>query len=219
VSEIPDPFQVRVAQVALAVADRYGFALGGGHALLAHGLVRRPTEDVDLFTDVEGGVRTAIVLVAAALRVAGLSVAAPPDNSELTEAFYGMDDAFEELDVWTDDDSVRISLGRLPRQRNPIVMSVGPVLHLDDLLGSKLCAMATRGEIRDYVDISAALGRGYDQRKLLVMARTHDPGLGDDEVSAALRRLDALPDDSFTYYGLDGAAVAEMRARFADWQR
>ena len=92
--EIPDPFQVRVAQVALAVADRYGFALGGGHALLAHGLVRRPTEDVDLFTDVEGGVRTAIALVAAALREAGLSVAAPPDNSELTEAFYGMDDAF-----------------------------------------------------------------------------------------------------------------------------
>jgi hypothetical protein len=210
---------VRVAQVALAVADRYGFALGGGHALLAHGLVRRPTEDVDLFTDVEGGVRGAIALVAAALREAGLSVAAPPDNSELTEAFYGMDDAFEELDVWTEDDSVRISLGRLPRQRSPIVMSVGPVLHLDDLLCSKVCALVTRGQVRDYIDVGAALGGGYDQRRLLVMARTHDPYLSDDEVAAAMRRLDALPDESFAYYGLDGSAVAEMRARFADWSR
>ncbi|HET6211814.1 MAG TPA: nucleotidyl transferase AbiEii/AbiGii toxin family protein, partial [Micromonosporaceae bacterium] len=42
----------RIAAVALAASGRYGFALGGGCALVAHGLVDRPTEDVDLFTDV-----------------------------------------------------------------------------------------------------------------------------------------------------------------------
>ncbi|HEX7745792.1 MAG TPA: nucleotidyl transferase AbiEii/AbiGii toxin family protein [Micromonosporaceae bacterium] len=218
-SDIPDPFQVRVAQIALAVADRWGFALGGGHALLAHGLVRRPTEDVDLFTDVDDGVRTAIGLVREALRTAGLSAQAPPDRGDLAAIFDGMDDAFEELDVWDRHDSVRISLGRLPRQRAPIVMSVGPVLHLDDLLGSKLCAMVTRGEIRDYVDVGAALGHGYDKQRLLDLARRDDPELGDDEVAAAMRRLDALPDESFAYYGLDPSAVAEMRSRFADWDR
>ena len=38
----------RVATVALRVATRYGFALGGGNALIAHGLITRPTQDVDL---------------------------------------------------------------------------------------------------------------------------------------------------------------------------
>ena len=46
-----EEFQARVAQVALAVAREHGFALAGGHALIAHGIVSRPTEDVDLFTD------------------------------------------------------------------------------------------------------------------------------------------------------------------------
>lgn len=39
---VPDPFQVRVAQVALSIAQRYGFALGGGHAWRWVGL-RLPT--------------------------------------------------------------------------------------------------------------------------------------------------------------------------------
>ena len=40
----------RVAAVALAAAGQHGFALGGGNALLAHGVISRPTQDVDLFT-------------------------------------------------------------------------------------------------------------------------------------------------------------------------
>ncbi len=49
----------RVATVALRVATRYGFALGGGNALIAHGLITRPTQDVDLFTNEETGVEAA----------------------------------------------------------------------------------------------------------------------------------------------------------------
>jgi hypothetical protein len=36
----------QVAAVALAAARKYGFALGGGNALLAHGVISRPTQDV-----------------------------------------------------------------------------------------------------------------------------------------------------------------------------
>ena len=46
----------RVAAIALAAAREHGFALGGGNALLAHGVISRPTQDVDLFTDQEDGV-------------------------------------------------------------------------------------------------------------------------------------------------------------------
>lgn len=45
----PDlPMQREVARIALAGVD--GFALAGSGAIREHGIIDRPTEDVDLFT-------------------------------------------------------------------------------------------------------------------------------------------------------------------------
>jgi hypothetical protein len=63
----------RVASVALAAAAEHGFALAGGNALLAHGVITRPTQDVDLFTDREHGVEAATGAVEAALQRAGFA--------------------------------------------------------------------------------------------------------------------------------------------------
>jgi hypothetical protein len=216
---IPDPFQVRVAQVALSAAQEHGFALGGGHALLAHGLVHRPTEDVDLFTDTDGGIRSAVGLVQAALTEAGFHVSAPPDPSELTDVIEGMDDAFEEMHVSDESHVVSVSLARLARYRAPVLMDVGPVLHLDDLLGSKAAALGSRGMIRDYIDVAAALARGYKRTRLIDMAHEHDPGLSQEDLAFAMQRLDRMPDAAFAPYGLDPTAVGEVRERFADWPR
>jgi hypothetical protein len=41
-----DPFHLKVARIALTVAQEHGFALGGGLALIAHGVLDRPTRDV-----------------------------------------------------------------------------------------------------------------------------------------------------------------------------
>ena len=46
----------QLATIALGAAARYGFALAGGNALIAHGVVSRFTADVDLFTDEEASV-------------------------------------------------------------------------------------------------------------------------------------------------------------------
>ncbi|MEV6689872.1 hypothetical protein AB0M35_00140 [Micromonospora sp. NPDC051196] len=45
-----DPFHERLARTGLAAATRFGFALAGGYAVQAAGLLERPSEDVDLFT-------------------------------------------------------------------------------------------------------------------------------------------------------------------------
>jgi hypothetical protein len=45
-----DPFHRRLARAGLAVARRYGFALAGGYAVQAAGLLERPSDDLDLFT-------------------------------------------------------------------------------------------------------------------------------------------------------------------------
>ena len=49
----------QVAAIALRAAARHGFALGGGNALIAYGVISRPTQDVDLVTNRETGVGTA----------------------------------------------------------------------------------------------------------------------------------------------------------------
>lgn len=69
-----DPFQADVAKVALAATEAWGFALADGNALIAHGLLTRPTQDVDLFTTAPGGPGATADIVAEVLRGEGLSV-------------------------------------------------------------------------------------------------------------------------------------------------
>lgn len=45
-----EPVHLRLAEIGLRVAARYGSALAGGYAVQAHGFLDRPSEDVDLFT-------------------------------------------------------------------------------------------------------------------------------------------------------------------------
>jgi predicted nucleotidyltransferase component of viral defense system len=52
-----------------------------------------------------------------------------------------------------------LQLAYFDRGRSPVVMDVGPVLDLEDVLGGKVCAIASRVEPRDYVDTAAALER------------------------------------------------------------
>jgi Nucleotidyl transferase AbiEii toxin, Type IV TA system len=66
-------FQRQVATLALRAAARHGFVLGGGNALILHGIVDRYTADVDLMTDRPEGVRAAADAVEQALRSAGLA--------------------------------------------------------------------------------------------------------------------------------------------------
>ncbi len=211
-----EEFQLRVTRVALGVAAGYGFALGGGQALRAYGLVRRPTEDIDLMTD--GPCRLSAVAdrVCAALVADGLSAEAPlgPELDFLTSG-----EDFAELEVWDDQFAVRVCLTRLPRRRRPVQHAVGPVLHVDDVLGVKMCALVSHCEVRDFVDVAAALTAGHSRRRLLRRAREHEPQLCDDDVAAAVRRLDVMPDSTFVRIGLTGSDVAALRRCFASWPR
>ena len=60
-------FHGQVAAAALRAAAQHGFALGGGNALIAHGIIDRVTQDVDVFSDQQGGVQAAADAVETAL--------------------------------------------------------------------------------------------------------------------------------------------------------
>jgi len=212
-------FQAEVARVALAAAAGHGFALAGGNALAMHGVITRPTEDVDLFAPGDGAVQAAAGLVAAALTAAGFTVADVTTGSDLAEAFYGFERDMTEFEVARGGQAVLLQLVRFHRSRPAVMLDIGPVLHLDDLLGTKVSALAARAEPRDYLDVAAAL-RTCDRTRLLELGRQADPDLADEELAEAMQRLDRLPDNVLAEaYRLTPGQIRDLRAAFSDWPR
>ncbi|MBG6136539.1 nucleotidyl transferase AbiEii/AbiGii toxin family protein [Longispora fulva] len=210
-----------MASIALTAIGPLGFALGGGNALMIHGLIDRPTHDVDLMVDEEGAVAAAVEAVETALRDAGLTVERLERETNLSDWFEG----FElELADWavtdpSDGQVMQLQIAHIGRRRDTVTMDVGPVLALEDALGSKVCALAGRAELRDYFDVAAALGR-FSVDELIALARDLDPGLGDEDFADIGDRLDATDDEDFVEeFGLAAADIAALRARFTAWPR
>jgi hypothetical protein len=209
----------RVAAVALSAAAGHGFALGGGNALLAHGMTRRPTQDVDLFTDQKHGVEAAADAVETALRGAGFSTQRRDKTAGLADIFPGMGEGLAEWIVSAPDGrQMMLQMAYFDRGCKPVIMDVGPVLDLEDVAGGKVCALAGRVEPRDYADTAALLGR-YTPDELIGFARRLDPGLTAQDFADAGRRLDRMDDAVLASAGLAARDVARVRQRFAGWPR
>ncbi len=214
-----DELQREVATIALRAAARHGFALAGGNALIAHGIVNRPTDDVNLFSDQETAVTAAAEAVEAALRDAGFQAERRDQTGGLEDIFYGMGEGLAEWIITAPGgQQTMLQMAYFDRTRGPVTMDVGPVLDLEDLAGSKVCALASRVEPRDYIDTAAALQR-YNVDQLISFARRLDPGLEDRDFADAGTQLDRMPDGVFTRYGLTPQDVARLRDRLAAWPR
>jgi Nucleotidyl transferase AbiEii toxin, Type IV TA system len=209
----------QVATIALGAAARHGFALGGGNALLAHGVSSRPTQDVDLFTNQEHGVEAAADAVETALRRAGFAPERLDKTAGLTDIFPGMGEGLAEWIVTAPaGPQMMLEMAYFDRGREPVIMDIGPVLDLEDVAGGKVCALAGRVEPRDYADTAAALER-YSPAQLIGFARRLDPGLADQDFADAGRRLDRMDDEVFASVGLGPREVTRLRQRFAAWPR
>jgi hypothetical protein len=214
-----DGLHHRIASIALRVAARHGFALGGGNALIAHGVISRLTQDVDLVTNRETGVQAAAGPVEAALRREGFTARRKERASELAEIFPGLGDELADLRVTAPGGRrTDLQLAYFDRSREPVTMDVGPVLHLEDAAGNKVCALAGRDQPRDYVDTAALLGR-WTPGELIGFAHRLDPGLDGRDLADPAVRLDRMPDHAFTRLGLSRDSVVMLRERFAAWPR
>jgi hypothetical protein len=214
-----DHLHERVATVALRAAAGHGFALAGSNALMAHGLTQRPTLDVDLFTDQEHGVEAAAGAVEAALATAGFGVERRDKTAGLSDIFDGMDEGLAEwLITAPDGEQIALQMAYFDRASQPVMMDFGPLLDLQDVLGGKVAALASRSYERDYWDTSAALER-YTPEQLIGFARRLDPGLQAADFADAGRRLDRIADEAFTDLGLTHQDIVTLRGRFAGWPR
>jgi Nucleotidyl transferase AbiEii toxin, Type IV TA system len=165
-----DQLHRRLAHLALAKAGAFGFCLAGGYAVQVHGFLDRPSEDVDLFTTTasEEHFSDALAAVIRAYEADGLDVA-------MTMANPG----FARLQVTdpTTGTTAKVELGIDWRANPPVALAIGPVLHPDDAVANKVCALYSRAQARDFIDVDAIRRSGrYTGDELLARAKEHDPG-------------------------------------------
>ncbi len=206
-----DPFHERLARLGLATAGRYGFALAGGYAVQAAGFLERPSEDVDLFTawDRRGDFDTAVTAV----------IQAYPDDGVAVE-IERRHDTFARLMVTQGDLAAKVEMGVDWRANDPILMSIGPVLHPDDAVANKMSALYGRAFARDFIDIDATLESGrYTHEDLLSLAERADPGFDRRIFAGALGQVVVLDPAEFGQYGISGRALDGIRSRFGTWRR
>jgi hypothetical protein len=111
-----------------------------------------------------------------------------------------------------------LQMAYFDRSRRPVIMDIGPVLDLEDVVGGKVCALASRAEPRDYIDTAAAMDH-YSIEQMTGFARRLDSGLTDRDFGDAGQRLDRWGDGVFAPFGLSPQEVSQLRERFAAWPR
>jgi Nucleotidyl transferase AbiEii toxin, Type IV TA system len=187
--------------------------LAGGHAIGAHGILQRPSEDVDLFADWQrrADFPTAVDEVIAAYRAEGLDVQV--DLRLDTFARLQVTDPYEP------DRQHRVELVANWRAQPPVQMDIGPVLHPDDVMAGKMDALYNRAAARDFLDIDAAITSGrYTLERLCELAQNADAGFDRQLFAAMLGRIDRFDDEDFTEYNVSPANVTAMRQRVKDWR-
>ena len=204
---------LRLAEIGLRVAARYGFALAGGYAVQAHGILDRPSEDVDLFTGWEhrGDFAAAVDAVVDAYRGGGYLV-------EVIQRF----ETFARISVTDPGEpnrSYKVELAANWRALPPVMMDIGPVMHVDDVVAGKMSALFTRAEPRDFLDIDAAVTTGrYTRTRLCELAEQADAGFDRRILADLFALLERYPDRRLAAYGAAPDHIAAMRARFKQWR-
>lgn len=157
-------FQIELAHVFFSVPESAGFLLAGGGALIAQGIVSRPTEDLDFFTDRRVGD------VEAASDALITAVVARGWTAELLRSGPG----FRRWAI-TGSETVLVDLAvDSPATGTPSLTIAGPALDPADLVVRKTLALFGRAEPRDYVDVYV-LHQRFNRDDTLHAAAESDP--------------------------------------------
>ena len=203
-----DPLHEHIARLALSLPEAGQAVLAGGAAMLAHRLIDRPTQDVDLFTPDPEDVGRLADALAAALRA---------DGARVDIARRGP--SFVQLAVVTSEGrSLLVELAQDARIRDAVQLDVGPVLHRDEVAADKTLALFGRAAARDLVDVDA-LAQHYSLDELLALAAEKDPGFDRTVFADALQVAAARPEAAFLELGLTLGALATLRIRAEQWRQ
>jgi hypothetical protein len=179
----------------------------GGYAVQAHGLVHRPSQDLDFATEHPAAMSQIIEQVTRSLSERGWHVSVI-DIAPLKARFLATDPATGS--------ACEVDLLKEVLWRPPVLLDIGPVLDLDDLIGTKVRALGDRGLARDAIDVHAARHR-YSTGELESLAARRPEEFDLQELHDRLESLEWISDMEFEAYGLDTAAITELRNWAQDW--
>ena len=196
-------FQIQVATEFLSTTSGSQFVLAGGAALLVHGISKRPTQDLDFFTNrpnyaIEDGLNSLVNLSGQH----GWSIEiVKSENSFRRVIIHG-------------DDSLLVDLARDSTLiLKPVQTRVGLVVAPEELAGRKLLALFDRALARDFIDVYA-LATHFSPDSLIAMAQMIDPGFDPLTLAEMIATLERFEDQNLSGSGIN---TGELREFFADW--
>lgn len=188
--------QRRVRGIVARLPESGSFALAGGAALIASGVVERFTGDLDFFAPYPHNVDELLESAHGALEADGLAVTRLRSNR-----------TFARLRIDSDTDSTYVDLATDYRLMPAIVTDDGAVLAADELAADKVLALAGRAAARDYLDFQALATR-YGIDELCGLAASKDLGFTREQLAAALAAFDRIEASDFN---IDSGAYNTLR--------
>ncbi|MGK5629458.1 nucleotidyl transferase AbiEii/AbiGii toxin family protein [Streptomyces sp. URMC 123] len=199
----------RLLADAIDLGHRYGLALTGGYAVRALGVLARPSRDLNLATEDPAALSEIAGHLSAGLEARGWRVT--------TEAVGPLVARLTATDGMTGD-ACGLTLHKEVLWRPPVHTELGPALALEDLMGTKVRALADRGLPADVVDVFAAR-QTLPPAELELLGARHDEDFDLSDLHDRLEALEWVGDGEFLAYGLTEDEIAELRAWAVAWQQ
>ncbi|MFJ8946351.1 nucleotidyl transferase AbiEii/AbiGii toxin family protein [Streptomyces sp. NPDC102395] len=199
----------RLVADLLDLGTPYRLALTGGHAAQAHGLVERAVRHVAVATESPAGMEDIAGVLRAGLEERGWLVPRAPETDPLSARLVVVEPVTGE--------ECQVDVLKEVLWRPPVPTDLGLALSLEDVVGTKVRALADRGLARDLIDVHAAAGR-WSHPELEELGRRHARDAFDlADLQARLTGAEMIDDVEFTAYGIDGPAVAALRRWAQEW--
>ncbi|MFJ1878235.1 nucleotidyl transferase AbiEii/AbiGii toxin family protein [Streptomyces chartreusis] len=198
----------RLLADVIALGSPYPLVLTGGYAVRAHRLVNRPSQDLDVATESAVPMADIAAALRDGLEARGWQVEAL-ETAPLSARFTVSDpNTGQECEV----DILKEIFSR------PVAQSrYGPVLAEEDVIGTKVRALADRGAPRDLIDVFAS-SRRWSTADLEEFGRRHARGRFErEDLQANLTGAEWTDDEAFAAYGIDDATIADLRAWAVEW--
>ncbi len=202
-------FQREVTQVCLAATEHSDVALAGAGAIREHGLTTRQTEDIDLFTanTSPDTFKATSDALRQALEAHGLHVTVLRTSS-----------LYNQLLVSNGTHEIEIDLAADWRKHPPTRLAIGNVLNELDAAASKVNALYSRAETRDFLDVDAIRRTGrFTDAALLRATSDRDPGFSIDRFAEQLKLVKRIPQSEVHYYNITAESFAAIQDRTLRW--
>nr|WP_062341416.1 nucleotidyl transferase AbiEii/AbiGii toxin family protein [Herbidospora sakaeratensis] len=204
--EMPD-FHRRVLSIALEVCDEHRLVLAGGYAMRAHGLVDRPSQDLDFATFDAPSIPAATGAMAETFRRHGFTVE-EVRGTPLLGRLIVIDPVTEQ--------TCAVDLMKEPLQRAPVRKHDLPVASLDDMVGMKVAALHGRSVARDLIDV-ASVREFYSFGELERLGSLFEDRFSLVNLVERLETATYLDDQIFAQYDLSDEHLATIRQFALDW--